>query len=150
MAKYDWRQLEQEYILSDYKSVSAFLRDKEIPRNGSVQKAVKGWNNKKVQKEIKQSSKTIEKIIEKQSENDAEQIVKVNDVANKLLSKILIASDELNKGTDIFGNTYQTSILNRADLKKLTSALKDISDVLSIYESDEIEDTSETDNDIYG
>ena len=30
MAKYDWIRLEKEYILSDYKSVSAFLKDKEI------------------------------------------------------------------------------------------------------------------------
>ena len=67
MAKYDWKQLEKEYILSDYKSVSAFLKDKQIKRNGSTQKAVKGWNEKKVQKEFKKGSKTIEKVIEKES-----------------------------------------------------------------------------------
>ena len=33
MAKYDWKQLEKEYILGDYKSVSAFLKDKEITNN---------------------------------------------------------------------------------------------------------------------
>ena len=52
MAKYDWKQLEKEYILSDYKSVSAFLKDKGIKRNGSVQQAVKGWNEKRVQKQF--------------------------------------------------------------------------------------------------
>ena len=30
VAKYDWKQLEKEYILSNYKSVSAFLKYKEI------------------------------------------------------------------------------------------------------------------------
>ncbi len=150
MAKYDWNQLEQEYMLGDYRSASAFLKEKGIPRNGSVQQSIKGWNAKKVQLEKAKSSKTIEKIIEKQSEKNAEQAIKVNDVANKLLSKIAIASDELDKGMDMFGRTHQAEILNRADIKKLSSALKDISDILSIYNSDEIEDTSETDKDIYG
>ena len=70
MAKYDWIALEKEYILSEYKSVSAFLKDKGISRNGNVQKIVKGWKNKKVQKELKKSSKTVEKIIEQQSSKD--------------------------------------------------------------------------------
>lgn len=33
MAKYDWKQLEQEYILSEYKSVSSFLKDKGIKQS---------------------------------------------------------------------------------------------------------------------
>lgn len=38
MAKYDWKQLEKEYILSDYKSVKEFLKKKilnllETPTN---------------------------------------------------------------------------------------------------------------------
>lgn len=41
MSKYDWKQLEKEYILSDYKSVSSFLKDKEIPINGSTKKSTK-------------------------------------------------------------------------------------------------------------
>lgn len=139
MAKYDWNNLEKEYILGDYKSVSAFLKDKGIPRNGSVQKAVKGWNNKKVQIKIEKSSKTIEKIIEKQSEVDANQVIKVNDVANKLLSKLMEATDELKKGTDLFGNTYESTIIDRMSLKKLTSALKDLNDILGDKQSDKIQ-----------
>ena len=38
MAKYDWKQLEKEYILSDYKTVSEFLKDKEIPNNSRNRK----------------------------------------------------------------------------------------------------------------
>ena len=48
VAKYDWKQLEKEYILGNYKSVSSFLKDKEIPINGSTKKSTKGWKNKKV------------------------------------------------------------------------------------------------------
>ena len=32
MAKYDWKQLEKEYILSDYKTVAEFLKAKNISR----------------------------------------------------------------------------------------------------------------------
>ena len=47
MAKYDWKQLEKEYILSDYKSVSAFLKDKGIKQNGSTKKSTKRLERKK-------------------------------------------------------------------------------------------------------
>ena len=57
MAKYNWKQLEKEYILSDYKSVSAFLRKKEIPNNRNTQKQTKGWREKKTVKERKKDGK---------------------------------------------------------------------------------------------
>lgn len=126
MAKYDWIALEKEYILSEYKSVSAFLKDKGISRNGNVQKIVKGWKNKKVQKELKKSSKTVEKIIEQQSSNEASTVVKINDVANKLLKKVMEAADK----------TYTTD-----SIKKLTSALKDLKDIIPQKQEDE-EDNS--------
>lgn len=87
MAKYDWIALEEEYILSDYKSVSAFLKDKGINNNGTTRKRTSGWKDKKRQKEDKKATKTIEKVIEKQSENDANTAVKINDVAEELLKK---------------------------------------------------------------
>ena len=126
MAKYDWIALEKEYILSEYKSVSAFLKDKGISRNGNVQKIVKGWKNKKVQKELKKSSKTVEKIIEQQSSNEASTVVKINDVANKLLKKVMEAADK----------TYTTD-----SIKKLTSALKDLKDIIPQKQEEE-EDNS--------
>lgn len=124
MAKYDWIALEKEYILSDYKSVSAFLKDKSISINGSTKNKTKGWKSKKVQKEDQQSTKTIEKVIEKQSTKDANAIVKINDVANKLLSKIMDAN-----------------INDNNDIKKLTSALKDLKDIMPQKQEEE-EDNS--------
>lgn len=126
MSKYDWKQLEKEYILSDYKSVSSFLNDKGIKRNGSTQKAVKGWNEKKVQKEFKKGSKIIEKVIEKESEKEAQQIITVKDVATELMKKI---SDSANK------------IGDSKEIKQLTSALKDINDIIGENKGDnEVED----------
>lgn len=130
MAKYNWKELEQEYILGDYKSVSAFLKEKEIPNNGSTRKQTTGWGDKKRQKEDEIKTKTVQKVIEKQSEKDANNIVKIADVANKLLNKINDATDEINKNMDMFGNIHK-GIINRADIKKLTASLKDINDILN-------------------
>lgn len=129
MAKYDWIALEKEYILSDYKSVSAFLKDKEIPNNSRNRNNTKGWKEKKWQKSDKTVAKTIEKIIEKQSNEDAKTIVKINDVANELLKKVMEATGQLNIHMDMFGKQHK-GIVDRSDIKKLTSALKDLQDII--------------------
>lgn len=156
MAKYDWKQLEKEYILGDYKSVSDFLKDKQIINNGTTRKHTSGWKDKKRQKEDEKATKTIEKTIEKESEKEAEQIVKVKDVANNLLLKIVQAYKELDN--HIVTNKTKTktvqydyecnkpskeiieekeekksyiSIIDRKGLKELTSALKDLNDILN-------------------
>lgn len=165
VAKYDWKQLEKEYILSDYRTVADFLKSKNISRNGSTQKNTKGWNEKKVNKELKKSEKVIEKVIEKESEKEAEEIVRVKDVANKFLLKILKAYGELDN--HIVTNKTKTktvqydykcnkpsketteekeekksfiSIIDRKGLKELTSALKDINDILN-YKQNENENS---------
>lgn len=140
MAKYNWKALEKEYLLGDYKSINAFLKEKNIPINGNTKKSIKGWKEKKAQKEDIKSTKIIEKVIEKQAEKEANEIVSVNHVADKLLRKILEATDEINIQMDMFGNEY-AGIVDRADLKKLTSALKDIDDILkNKNNSNDIED----------
>ena len=140
MAKYDWIALEKEYILSDYKSVSAFLKDKGIKQTGNTNRQTKGWNEKKVKKEQKKGNKTIEKFIEKQSTEDANTIIKINDVANALLKKLNEATSQLNIHVDMFGNQHK-GIIDRSDIKKLTSALKDLKDIIPQKQEDE-EDNS--------
>lgn len=167
MAKYDWKQLEKEYILSDYKSVSGFLKDKGIKSNGSTKNRTKGWKNKKVLKEEQKSTKVIEKVLEKESEKEANKIIQVKDVANDLLSKIVQANNELNmhiarnkKKTKTVEYDYKCNkpskevineeeeiksyidIIDRKGLKELTSALKDLNDILDPKEDDEEEDNS--------
>lgn len=128
--KYDWNELEREFILSDYKTVSSFLKSKNIDnRSGSVKKATKGWKEKKALKEQKKSTKIIEKTIEKEAEKEARKKVQINDVANKLLQKIYEATNQLNMSSDMFGKVHTNEIINRTDIKKLTSALKDLADI---------------------
>lgn len=155
MAKYDWKQLEKEYILSDYKSVSSFLRNRGIKQSGSTKNSTKGWKNKKVLKEDKKGTKIIEKVIEKEAEKEAQKIVNVKDVANDLLAKIVQANDELNMHLtrkkkkakiveyDAKNNKPKKEIIQENEeiesyidiidikgLKELTSALKDLNDIL--------------------
>lgn len=156
MTKYDWKQLEKEYILSDYKSVSDFFRNKNIPNNSRNRSNTKGWKEKKCQKSDSVVTKTIEKVIEKESEKEAQKILEVKDVANDLLKKIVQANNELNmhlarnkKKTKTVEYDYQCNkpsketieeneeiksyvdIIDRQGLKMLTSALKDLNDILS-------------------
>lgn len=156
MAKYDWRQLEKEYILGEYKSVSAFLKSKKINNNSYARNNTKGWKEKKRQNTDKKVTKTIEKVTEKESEKEANKIVKIKDVANDLLVKIVQANDELNihlakkkKKAKMVEYDYKCdkpkkeivqeneeiesyiNIIDRKGLKELTSALKDLNDIIN-------------------
>ena len=161
MAKYDWKQLEKEYILSDHKSVSSFLKDKEIKQNSNTFRHTKGWKNKKAEKVEKKGSKTIEKVIEKviekESEKEAQRIVDIRTIANDLALKVIEAKNELNMHLvtsksktkkveyDIITHKLKNETINeteeiksyidiidRKGLKELTSALKDLNDILII------------------
>lgn len=72
MAKYDWKQLEKEYILSDCKSVSQFIKSKEIPYNGTTKNKTKGWTEKKRLKQDQKETKIIEKVLEKEIEKEVD------------------------------------------------------------------------------
>lgn len=72
MAKYDWKQLEKEYILSEYKSVKEFLRSKDIKSTGNTNKQTKVWAEKKATKEQQKSNKIVEKVIEKEIEKEVD------------------------------------------------------------------------------
>ena len=156
MAKYDWKQLEKEYILSNFKSVSSFLKDKGIKQNGSTKNRTKGWKNKKVLKEDKKSTKIIEKVIEKESEKEAQKIVDIKEIATELALNIIKANSQLEqyiiktkKKTkkveyDIWAKKpsyeeinenenieIEEGIVDKQGLKQLASALKDLNDILN-------------------
>lgn len=155
MAKYDWNQLEKEYITSEYKSVSQFIKSKEIPYNGTTKAKTKGWTERKRLKQDQKATKIIEKIIEIESEKEAKKIIQIKDVANELLKKIVQANNELNmhlarnkKKTKTIQYDYKTNkpsketideeeevksyidIIDKKGLKDLTSALKDLNEII--------------------
>lgn len=114
MAKYNWIELEREYILGDYKSLNAFLKENNIPDNGNTKKSTKGWKDKKVLKENEKSTKVLKKVIEKESTKEAKEKVTINEVAEKLLNRIV---------------TISTKVDNPQGLKSLSSALRDLKEL---------------------
>ena len=155
MAKYDWTQLEKEYISGNYKSINAFLKEKGISRNKTTNTQTKEWNIKKHQKNIKKTSKTIEKVIEKEAEKEAQQIVDIKSIANDLALNIIKANNQLEtylvknkKKTKKVKYDYKANkpseeeiienaeietmkgIIDRQGLKMLASALKDLNEII--------------------
>lgn len=155
MAKYDWKQLEKEYILSDYKSVSDFLKNKGINNNSYARNNTKGWKEKKRQNTDIKVTKTIEKVTEKQSEKEAQQIVDIKSIANDLALNIIKANRQLEiyivknkRKTKKVKYDYKVSkpseeetteeeslecmegIIDRQGLKMLASALKDLNEII--------------------
>ena len=57
MAKYDWKQLEKEYISGNYKSINAFLKEKGISRNKTTNTQTKEWNIKNNRKSNRKRSR---------------------------------------------------------------------------------------------
>ena len=144
-------------MTENYKSVNQFFKEKGISRNKSSIEKTRSWEQKKHTKNTKKTHRIVEKVIEKQAEIEAEQKIKINDVAQRLLKKIDIATDELNKyvnkktrktkkkftikdatGTKVDNEIITeemkieevSSIINKSGLKTLASALKDLSDIL--------------------
>ncbi len=155
MAKYDWKQLEKEYILSDYKSIKDFLENQNIKYNGNAREKTKGWTIKKVTKQEEKSNKVIEKVTEKEAEKEAEQIANIKTIANDLALNIIEANKQLEtyivknkKKTKKVKYDYKVSkpseeeitedekieimkgIIDRQGLKMLTSALKDLNEII--------------------
>lgn len=155
MAKYDWKQLEKEYILSNYKSVSAFLRGKGIKTNSSNRKQTVGWKEKRDKNVAEKGQKTIKKVTEKESEKEAQQIIDIKSIANDLALNIIKANKEVNKhiakskkkikkvkyDSKALKPSEETieeieeikdyiSIIDRQGLKMLASALKDLNEIL--------------------
>ena len=155
MAKYDWKQLEKEYISGNYKSVNAFLKEKGISRNKTTNTQTKEWNIKKHQKDIKKTSKTIEKGREKEAEKEAQQIVDIKSIANDLALNIIKANSQLEtylvknkKKTKKVKYDYKANkpseeeiieneeietmkgMIDRQGLKMLASALKDLNEII--------------------
>ena len=114
-----------------------------------------GWKEKKALKEEKKSTKTIEKVIEKESEKEAQQIVNIKALANDLALNIMKANSQLEtyivknkKKTKKVKYDYKVSkpseeeiteneeietmqgIIDRQGLKMLTSALKDLNEII--------------------
>lgn len=115
----------------------------------------KGWKEKKSQNSDKKVAKIIEKVTEKESEKEAQQIANIKSIANDLALNIIKANSQLEtyivknkKKTKKVKYDYKVSkpseeeitekeeietmegIIDRQGLKMLTSALKDLNEII--------------------
>lgn len=120
-----------------------------------LKKVPNGWKEKKVLKEDKKSTKIVEKVLEKEAEKEAQQIVDIKSMANDLALNIIKANSQLEtyivknkKKTKKVKYDYKVSkpseeetteeesletmkgIIDRQGLKMLTSALRDLNEII--------------------
>lgn len=111
----DWNKIKAEYIAggTSYRK----LADKyNIPFSNLKNLAVKeGWVNLREQAKNKADSKMVNSVANDISKN----AIKINDVADKLLDKIVTLLDEFDG-------------IDSQSIKQLTSSLKDIKDIKGI------------------
>lgn len=102
-----------------------------------LKRGLNGWKEKKVLKEEKKSTKILEKVIEKEAEKEAQKIIDIKAIANDLALNIIKANKETNLYINQKGKVKE-GLINIKGLKQLTSALKDIQEILinnpQIYE----------------
>jgi hypothetical protein len=116
----DWREVQAEYITDSNSSYRKLAKKYGIPVGTLQKRAIKeDWHQKKIQSGQNSVAKTVE-IIEQGQANRLSRLMMVTD---KLLVKIEQTVDEITAGT---------VTVDKATLKQITGALKDIKEIQSL------------------
>lgn len=139
----DWKKIKTEYITTDtsYRKLS----QKYGVRYATVQERgqKEDWPGLRDQHRTKTVSKSIEKISGKQSDN----IARISDLADQLMVKLEQAIGELDmqvvtkrikvetenrEETTVYKEAMEGGVVDRAGLRQLTAALKDLKEVKGV------------------
>ena len=136
----DWQAIKAEYITTDT-SYRKLAKKYDVGYQAICHRSKEeGWIAEREQ----YTNKTVSKAIEKISSKQAEKLTRINSLADKLLEKLEQAVGELDKVIIVHkekveeGNTETTTeyreaqdggLVDRAGLRQLTAALKDIKEV---------------------
>ncbi len=124
----DWDALFNEFCQSNL-SLKDFLISKKInATSGNSKKQTRGWSTRRARIKHEINEETQKKIIKKTIKKKTEELITCESVALDLLKM-----------------AKKLKIDNTRDYKSLTSALKDISDILK-KDEDQIIEEEETDN----
>ena len=116
----DWREVQAEYITDPNSSYRKLAKKYGIPVGTLQKRAVKEeWHSQKIQSGKNSVAKTVE-IIEQGQANRLSRLMMVTD---KLLEKIEQTVDEI---------TAESVTVDKATLKQITGALKDIKEIQSL------------------
>lgn len=114
----DWNKLKAEYIAggTSYRKLAEKYKDEGVTFDNLKNIAVKeGWAKLREQAKDKATTKMVNSV----AKDISKKSVKMNDVADKLLDKIIILLDE-------------SEFVDSQVIKQCTSALKDIKDIKGI------------------
>lgn len=150
----NWNKIRNEYINGNI-SYQKLAEKHNIPYQTLRDRAIKEkWFNKRKEQREKISIKTDEKSAEKLAEAEANRLIRISNAADKLLEKIELATEQLDlylakdkrkytqqvkdkkTGRTVYVDveeeipkSVKVENLNKGDLKKLASALKDLKDI---------------------
>ena len=157
----DWIKIRNEYINGNI-SYRKLAEKHGISFNTLQEKARKEqWFEKRKKQHDKIAEKTRQKSAEKLAEAEADRLIRISNAADKLLEKIELATEQLDlylakdkrkytqqvkdkkTGKTVYVDveeevpkSVKVENLNKGDLKKLASALKDIKDIQFIADED--------------
>ena len=128
--KIDWLAIKNEYITTDASYQT--LADKyPVSKTAIANKAKnENWVQLKGEYRNETCTKVVQKIQEKNVEAEVDRVANLLNLTDEAQTQIGIAFGQLNKHMDMFGNVYDTDMVDVPRLKKLVSALKDIKDIL--------------------
>lgn len=126
--KHDWNELKKDWLLGEYKSLVKFAEHHGIKYGYVKQQAAKAkwYEEKRTMKELK-TNEIVKKTVAAEIENEVSRNAKhlqTYDLALNACTKIL--QEELNKGIDVFGNEYKSSVIIHSKLARIVEALEKI------------------------
>ena len=162
----NWNKIRNEYINGNI-SYRKLAEKHGISFNTLKEVAVKEkWFEKKKEQHNKIAIKTQQKTAEKLAEAEANRLIRISNAADKLLEKIELATEQLDifLAKDKFKYTKQTKdkvtgkpiyvdveeeklksvkteTIDRGEIKKLTSALKDLKDIQFTADEDKSQES---------
>ena len=131
--KIDWLAVKNEYITTNASYQT--LADKySVSKTAIANKAKnENWAQLKQQYLNETCTKVVQEIQEKNVESEVDRVANLLNLTDRAQVQINTAFGQLNKYMDMFGNVYDTDMVDVARLKKLVSAIKDIKDILHEY-----------------
>jgi len=99
VAKYDWQKLKIEYITGEWNSLAEFASANGVNATILYRRArAEKWQDEKVQRQSKKSTRIVQKTIEKQIESESEINTKHYELWVQILTKATALAKEADSG----------------------------------------------------
>lgn len=143
MANVDWITIKNEYINTDI-SQRKIAEKHNVSLSTLTKRANReAWQQQRIDLRNKVATKVQQKTAEKIIEEEVNRIANILNTADTMQEKITESLSQLTTYVDLFGNSHESDLIDVNRLKKLVSALKDISDIVS--SNDKTKDTGKLD-----